>query len=376
MAKVVSIEYLGKEQTYDLEVDHPDHQFYLANGMLTSNSHAIAYSILSYQSAWLLTHYRDEWVTSYIDYCATEKGKLTGKEDPKTVAIREAMKLGYKLGKPDINISSLNYVVHLKDKVKYLIPSFLSMKGIGESAAEEILNLRRENEGYTDVYSLLLKKDGQWKHTKFNRSALAAIIQIEALESLDIVGQDKIFKNYKQLYNVVIENFDVIKRYFQRKKTTLQDVYNKIDELIEQAQTIDDWTVEEKKQFQLSIIGQYDISSGYDDEVFEQLEKNGVISIDQFFENPSKKGNLAWFFVQRASVGKTQNQATFLKVQAVGEENQQYTVFFWNASLTEKAFPQEGDLMVATLKINLEKGLISTNDSVVSSIVNRKVSLF
>jgi hypothetical protein len=49
MAKIVSCVPAGKHQTYDLEVNHPNHQFYLANGALTSNSHAMAYAITSYQ---------------------------------------------------------------------------------------------------------------------------------------------------------------------------------------------------------------------------------------------------------------------------------------------------------------------------------------
>ena len=36
---IKSIKQIGKAQTYDIEVAHPDHQFYLANGILTSNSY-------------------------------------------------------------------------------------------------------------------------------------------------------------------------------------------------------------------------------------------------------------------------------------------------------------------------------------------------
>ena len=45
MPRISSIEFTDKQQTFDLEVAHHDHQYYLNNGILQSNSHAIAYAI-------------------------------------------------------------------------------------------------------------------------------------------------------------------------------------------------------------------------------------------------------------------------------------------------------------------------------------------
>ncbi len=50
MPRISSIEFTGKQQTYDLEVAHHDHQYYLSNGILQSNSHAVAYAIDSYSA--------------------------------------------------------------------------------------------------------------------------------------------------------------------------------------------------------------------------------------------------------------------------------------------------------------------------------------
>lgn len=342
-----------------------------------NKSHSIAYSILSYQSAWLLTKYQDEWISSYIDYCATEKGKAAGKEDPKSIAIREAIKLGYVLGKPDINWSKLKYSVRKEDKTKVLIPSFLSLKGIGDAAAEEVIQLREENEVYTDVYSLFFKSDGTWKHRKFNKTALAALIKIEALDSMNLVGKDKLFRNYKHLYSVIIENFDAIKKFHQRTSTTLQDVYNKINEIIEQTKDVDDWTTEEKKQAQIEIVGQYNMNSTYDEEIYEKLEEKGIINIEDLMELETKKPKLTWFFVLKATMGMTGKGNPFLKILAAGPKGEQYQVFFWNAAINERAMPKEGDIMVANIKKKIDdKGvLLSTNDSIISCIVNREVSL-
>lgn len=337
-----------------------------------NKSHAVSYSVLSYQTSWLLYYFMDEWITSYIDYCATEKGKLTDKEDPKSVAIREAMELGYKLGKPDINASGLGYMVKKTGDVKELIPSFVSLKGIGSAAAEEVMKLRLQGEDYTDVYSLLLTKQGEWKHSKFNKSALGSLIKIEALTSMNIVGEDKPIKNYKHLYQVVIENFDAIKRYHARKNTTSADVINFINELIEKYKEIEDWEKEEKKDFQLEIIGQYDLASMYDQSVFDKLEDNNVLAIDDYFEAEIKKPKLCWFLVKGFKQAFTKNEKPYVKMKVVGKANQQFDVFFWGAVITYKNLPKEGDLMVCTLRKS-DMGF-SSNDAISSSIVSREIT--
>lgn len=66
MAKIIAFEEVGECDTYDLEVEHTDHQYYLANGILTSNSHAVSYSLISFQCAWLFNYYPAEWMAAYL----------------------------------------------------------------------------------------------------------------------------------------------------------------------------------------------------------------------------------------------------------------------------------------------------------------------
>jgi hypothetical protein len=46
-----------------------------------TKSHAISYSYLSFQCAWLLTHYEEEWLAAYLD-------KESEKDDSKVAAIK------------------------------------------------------------------------------------------------------------------------------------------------------------------------------------------------------------------------------------------------------------------------------------------------
>ena len=52
MAKIKLITHLGKMPVMDIEIDSPSHIFY-GNGIATSNSHSVEYSIMTYWSAYL-----------------------------------------------------------------------------------------------------------------------------------------------------------------------------------------------------------------------------------------------------------------------------------------------------------------------------------
>ena len=65
--KIISVKPVGQYSTVDIEVDHPSHIFY-ANGIATSNSHAVSYAMNTYLSAYTKTHFPHEFFTSSLYY--------------------------------------------------------------------------------------------------------------------------------------------------------------------------------------------------------------------------------------------------------------------------------------------------------------------
>src|SRR6056300_1491706 len=102
MPKIKSIEFKGMQETYDLEVEHKDHQYFLSNGMLSSNSHAVAYAIDSYYAAWLHTYYETDWLATVLQ---------SENNNPKalTKAISEIKAMDYDIAPPDINYSGYEW---------------------------------------------------------------------------------------------------------------------------------------------------------------------------------------------------------------------------------------------------------------------------
>jgi hypothetical protein len=64
--RILQISYFGKQKCYDLEVDIPTHNFILENGIVTSNSHAVAYSYISMWLLYLKAHYPQEFYASIL----------------------------------------------------------------------------------------------------------------------------------------------------------------------------------------------------------------------------------------------------------------------------------------------------------------------
>ena len=69
--KVKSVRYIGLQKTMDIEVGASSHVFY-GDGIVTSNSHSVAYAIASCRSAWYKANHTKEFFVSYL-YHAEEK---------------------------------------------------------------------------------------------------------------------------------------------------------------------------------------------------------------------------------------------------------------------------------------------------------------
>lgn len=308
-SRCLQVNNVPKDISYDI---FDEMQKYVAYSF--NKSHAVAYAIISYQCAWFLTYYPDEWVTSYIDYCTLAKGKQTGKEDPKAIAIAEAKALGYTVGKPDINNSQKEYTVQNNT----LIPSFGSLKYVGNKVINEIEEFRP----YTKLEDLLFNADGTWRHSKLNKRALSTLIRLEAFSSMDLVGENKLFSNYKQMHYILVDNNDLLKKATSNKKKNVREILN---ELIDQTKNIPDWTIEEKLNFSKELSGSIDLNIIITPELSKYFKDHNIKSIDE-----REYGQIIWCIAKKSSIAQTKTNKTYLKLQVLGSNSQNTTIYCWN----------------------------------------------
>jgi len=281
-----------------------------------NKSHAVAYAIDSFWCSWLMTYYEEQWMSAYLE-------AMSGTPEKRAKAFGEARDLGYKFVDIDINHASKAWSVL---PGKRFMPSFLSCKGVGESAVDEIL----ANRPYNTIEEMLWNEDGTWKHSKFNKKALEALIRIGAFQSMDLIGPDKLFANYHHMHHVLIEYQDLI------KKTSKKDPHIGRKNFYELARKTHAetpaWTVQEEAEFQVEYFGSVDVNKMYGRRI-AWCKQKGVKPIDAL--ELGEEANV-WFCVQEAIVKKTRNGKVYLQLQVVTDSGKaRVNVWGWKDTTTE-----------------------------------------
>lgn len=140
MGNIKSVENIGNHLTYDLEIDHPDHQFYLSNGILTSNSHAVLYSMVGFETAYLKAHYPIEFLLANLIHevnSNAQDSKVNIEKIKKEIRSHKV-----KIIAPHINKSKLSYSIEDGNK---LVTGLDALKFVGEEAINDIINKRPFN---------------------------------------------------------------------------------------------------------------------------------------------------------------------------------------------------------------------------------------
>lgn len=97
-----------------------------------NKSHAIAYTLISYQSAWLKTHFPVEFYAAALTILD---------EDKKMALIKDAARRGISVLPPNVNFSTDEFEI-LDDK--HLVAPFSIVKGLSEKSAKAIVDVRGE----------------------------------------------------------------------------------------------------------------------------------------------------------------------------------------------------------------------------------------
>ena len=169
LRKPVRATFMGWHQGYDLEVDHPEHNFLLASGLCCSNSHSAAYALVSYQTAWLKAHYPAEFMAAVLsaDMDNTEKVVML---------IDDCRQLELTIIAPDINQSNYRFSVNDAGEIVY---GMGAIKGAGEAILNLITEERQAQGNYRSLADLCQRISAK----KINRRILETLIKAGAFDN-------------------------------------------------------------------------------------------------------------------------------------------------------------------------------------------------
>ena len=147
--RVVSVEPLGVQDTYDLTVD-VDHNF-VADGLIVHNSHTAAYAQIGYQTAYLKAHYTAEYMAALLSSEIDDGNK----RDVMVDHIADARKLGIDVLPPDVTRGMADFDV-VNNRIVF---GLTAIKGLGRNAAEEIVRARTDGGKFKDIYDFCERID-------------------------------------------------------------------------------------------------------------------------------------------------------------------------------------------------------------------------
>jgi len=197
------------------------------------------------------------------------------------------------------------------------MPSFISCKGLGLAAVEEIL----ENRPYSQIEDLLWNEDGSWKHSKFNKRALESLIKIRAFSSMDLVGENKQFSSYKHMHSIIIENHDELRHRIKKNPFKGMNTYK---ELILESPECGEWHRKEIMDYENDLLGSINVETLVPPKIMAKLQDRGVRPLDEH-----DKLDLYWFMVSSVLPKLTKNKKPYFLISAVSASGKVHKMFCW-----------------------------------------------
>jgi len=230
-----------------------------------NKSHAVCYSIISYQCAWLMTYHEGEWLASYLDKVSDKK---------KESAIAVAKTLGYTISKLNVNISGKQW--EYEHSTNSLLQPLTTIKGLGASAMEQVVN----NRPFHTVEDFLFNPDV--KYSKLNKKALDVLVRAGACDHL----MDDRFTGMKHFWSAV-----VVDRPKNKKK---------FGENIELYKAEGDFTKDELISHKSDLTGIFPFDLVMSDSIRVKLEQLPVVPISEYevamsVESDQDDQLLVWF---------------------------------------------------------------------------------
>jgi DNA polymerase-3 subunit alpha len=142
-------------------------------------SHAVCYSVISAQTAWLKAKYRKEFMAAVM---TMEKDKT---DNELASQIKECKKYGIKILPPDINNSSDEFVA-VQEGILYPLTAIMN---VGEVAVKEIMS-KRPYSSFSDLCSKV--------SSKVNKKVKSNLIKVGAFDSISDINRNLLLEQHTE----------------------------------------------------------------------------------------------------------------------------------------------------------------------------------
>ena len=215
-------------------------------------SHSTAYAIIAYQTAWLKYYYPIEFLTANISSNINDTDNVVK-------LIADGRRMGLLIQHPDINSSEADFTIINSKTMSY---GLAAIKNVGYKAAEQIVEHRKENGHYKNIFELA--------------TSGKQAINKKVIESLILVGACNSLQNHRaELFSSLERILEFSSKFYKNINRNQENLFSSISEASIQYPTldqVDQWPVEKELKYEKELLGFYlsnNPLSKYEDDFIE-----------------------------------------------------------------------------------------------------------
>ncbi|UIZ56536.1 DNA polymerase III subunit alpha [Acinetobacter sp. SCLZS86] len=201
-----------------------------------NKSHAAAYALVAYQTAWLKAHYSAEFLAAVM---SSEMQNT----DNVVFLIDDCRHNGLEVLPPSVNMSLYHF--HASDE-RTIVYGLGAIKGVGEQAMQSVIDSRQKEGPYRDLFDFCHRIDLK----KINKRTLEALIRAGALDCLGI--------ERSSLMAQLPEAVQAAEQARSNRETGIMDLFGEVEEVQRKpAKPVKPWSDEVRLKGEKDTLGLY-----------------------------------------------------------------------------------------------------------------------
>lgn len=264
--EIVSVDIVDVQPTYDVEIDHPEHNFVTGEGIVTCNSHSVCYGITAYICLWLKVHYPIEYWSATFSFAKDEKIPYYVNEIQQSGEI--------KIHPVDINKSDINIVSDYRTNSMYW--AFNAVKQCGERAQEYISEEKKKNGPFFSLEEFIDRC--VIKGSPVNKSVIENLIFAGAFDELEDIQEPK-------------DRLSLIEMYRENKRVKVLEDKDLLTNIMKVRKERNNWwwLLQQKRTSGFAFFDYYDLVNEYHMPKLDDETEFQDVSQIKFWDTNSKK---------------------------------------------------------------------------------------
>ena len=243
-----------------------------------NKSHSTCYAFVAYQTAYLKAHYPAEYMAAVLSNNQSNIEKIT-------FFMEECRSSNLSVKGPDVNESNVKFAVNKKGDVRFALSA---IKGVGEAAVEALIEERKDNGAYKDVFDFIRRQNLR----TVNKRVMEALTQSGAFDGFGISRATFFAPSDK--YETFIEH--LLKYgagYQQQKSSASTSLFGASSEdsmmAAPSVPKVDEWNLIQKLNYEKDCVGIYLSGHPLDDFKMELSYANATLDKVQDMKNQRVK---------------------------------------------------------------------------------------